>query len=647
MGKNKTCIVAIDDNGDNLTSIKALINEFFPNIDVWVAKSGMQGIEIIHQYHPSVILLDIFMPEMDGFEVCALIKNNDLTKEIPVVFLTADKGDPDLRVKALECGAEAFLSKPIEVTELIAQIRSMIKIYEANIAKKSEKERLEKLVEIKTAELQKNHLQTLQILEELKTENNIRKASEKALLEAEKLAHLASFELNVKTDSLFWSEEILNILHAQSMTEITPLSKALNFVYPEDRETIIRYRNLAISEMKLVQFQFRILLFSGEIRYLDARFFPAISSIKKVIILRGSIQDITPQVLAEQHLLHMSKHDYLTGIFNRMYFEEMMIMLDKSENYPLSIVMADVNGLKMINDSFGHAKGDDILRKVALVLSEGRKPTDVVARLGGDEFVMMLPNTDETMTEECIGKMIASAEAKREYPVSLSISFGHSTKHKDNIFIQTVLKKAEDDMYRHKITESSSMRSKSVDLIMNALFAKSPREMNHSKRVSEICEAIAEKMMTTQDEINQVKTAGLLHDIGKIGVDESILNKNGKLDSDEWIEVKKHSEIGYRILSSVNEFSELARHILEHHEKMDGTGYPKGIKSEKISLQAKIIGVADAFDAMTSERTYRKGLTVEEAIHEIKKYSGSQFDPVVAKIFVTKVLEAEWEESVG
>jgi len=220
----------------------------------------------------------------------------------------------------------------------------------------------------------------------------------------------------VKTDSLFWSEEILNILHAQSMTEITPLSKALNFVYPEDRETIIRYRNLAISEMKLVQFQFRILLFSGEIRYLDARFFPAISSIKKVIILRGSIQDITPQVLAEQHLLHMSKHDYLTGIFNRMYFEEMMIMLDKSENYPLSIVMADVNGLKMINDSFGHAKGDDILRKVALVLSEGRKPTDVVARLGGDEFVMMLPNTDETMTEECIGKMIASAEAKREYP---------------------------------------------------------------------------------------------------------------------------------------------------------------------------------------------------------------------------------------
>jgi len=144
-----------------------------------------------------------------------------------------------------------------------------------------------------------------------------------------------------------------------------------------------------------------------------------------------------------------------------------------------------------------------------------------------------------------------------------------------------------------------------------------------------------------------VKTAGLLHDIGKIGVDESILNKNGKLDSDEWIEVKKHSEIGYRILSSVNEFSELARHILEHHEKMDGTGYPKGIKSEKISLQAKIIGVADAFDAMTSERTYRKGLTVEEAIHEIKKYSGSQFDPVVAKIFVTKVLEAEWEESVG
>ena len=197
-------------------------------------------------------------------------------------------------------------------------------------------------------------------------------------------------------------------------------------------------------------------------------------------------------------------------------------------------------------------------------------------------------------------------------------------------------------MYRHKLTESLSMRSRTIDLIMNTLFEKNKREMSHSKRVSEICESIAKTLRLNADAVNDLKTAGLMHDIGKIGIDEHILNKPNKLNKNEWDEIKRHPEIGYRILSSVNEFSEVAEYVLEHHERWDGQGYPRGLKGKKISLQARVIAFADAYDAMTSDRTYCKALSMEEALVEIKRCSGAQFDPAIAEVFVTDVLGIEW-----
>jgi len=168
---------------------------------------------------------------------------------------------------------------------------------------------------------------------------------------------------------------------------------------------------------------------------------------------------------------------------------------------------------------------------------------------------------------------------------------------------------------------------------------KSYREiMMHSKRVCEICKEITTRMNFDEDAINQIMIAGLTHDIGKMGVDENILNKSGKLNTDEWKEIRKHPEIGYRILSSVNEFSEMAQYVLEHHERWDGNGYPKGLKGEEISLQARIIGIADAYDAMTSDRSYRKGLSKEEAINEIRINSGTQFDQEIVKVFLENYL---------
>ena len=361
----------------------------------------------------------------------------------------------------------------------------------------------------------------------------------------------------------------------------------------------------------------------------------------KTIGYIDQIQDITEQKNAEKEIRYLSYHDHLTGLYNRRFYEEALKRLDTKENLPLSIIMGDVNGLKLINDSFGHIIGDELLIKVANVIKNGCREGDIVARLGGDEFVMIFPRTQAEETEKIIKRIKSILLNEKINAVNISVSFGYQTKNILEKNIQEVLKETEDNMYKNKLFESLSLRSKTIDVIMDTLFEKSHREMLHSYRVSEICEVIATKMKLGKDSINQIRIAGLMHDIGKIAIDEAILNKPAKLNIEEFNEIKRHSEIGYRILSSANEFSEIATFILQHHERWDGKGYPKGLKGEEISLQARIICLADSYDAMTSDRPYKKGLSEEDAIIEIEKNTSSQFDPEIAKVFIESVLKSK------
>jgi HD-GYP domain-containing protein (c-di-GMP phosphodiesterase class II) len=210
-----------------------------------------------------------------------------------------------------------------------------------------------------------------------------------------------------------------------------------------------------------------------------------------------------------------------------------------------------------------------------------------------------------------------------------------------------ILANAENHMYRHKLFEGSSLRSKTIDVIMQTLFEKSGRESVHSKRVSEICQTIAAAMNFDSDEIDRIRVAGLVHDIGKIGINESILNKTSSLSDYEWIEIKKHPEIGWRILSAAKEFTDLAKYVLNHHERWDGNGYPNGIKRENIPIEARIIALADAFDAMTSKRSYRAGVSVEQAIAEIIRCSGTQFDPGIVDVFVRSYKQPDNDHNNG
>jgi putative nucleotidyltransferase with HDIG domain len=218
--------------------------------------------------------------------------------------------------------------------------------------------------------------------------------------------------------------------------------------------------------------------------------------------------------------------------------------------------------------------------------------------------------------------------------LGLSISFGHKTKNNRQEDIQDIVKCAEDQMYRNKHPGYSTIRSKAIDLTLSALFEKSSWEKQHSVRVSELCAKIATGMHHDNTLIAQIRLAGLLHDIGKSEIDVEILNKPNALDTDEWEKMKRHPEIGYRILKTSEEFSEIAGFALEHHERCDGKGYPRGLEGEGISLQARIIAVADSYDAMTTNRTYSRTLSEQEAVEEMRRCSGTQFDPSVVRVLM-------------
>lgn len=367
------------------------------------------------------------------------------------------------------------------------------------------------------------------------------------------------------------------------------------------------------------------------------------NAILEVEIVERQMAEEEIKKMNEEENNYLSYHDVLTGLYNRRYYEEAIERLDTERNLPISIIVADVNGLKLINDAFGHSKGDEFLRKAAIAIQSACRADDIVARWGGDEFIILLPKTKTEEAEEIVKKIKDMYSNEYVNAISVSISFGWDTKRIVDEDIIRVLRSAEDYMYKHKIIENKGMRSSIINTIINTLHEKNPREERHSKRVSEICQSMAKAMGFSEIEVSRLKVVGLLHDIGKIAIEEGILNKPGKLTDQERDEIKRHPNIGYRILSSSHEMLELAECILLHHERWDGTGYPKGLKGESIPRIARIIAIADSFDAMTSQRSYQEALSEEEAIVEIRKNAGSQFDPEVARIFVEKVLNKSWD----
>lgn len=361
-------------------------------------------------------------------------------------------------------------------------------------------------------------------------------------------------------------------------------------------------------------------------------------TIGAVIVFR----DFSDKKEKRDQIEYLSYHDQLSGLYNRRFFEEELKRLNTKRNLPLSVIFADVNGLKTINDAFGHEHGDEVIKKFALVLRNNCRADDIISRTGGDEFVILLPNTNCEDVQSLTSRIKESIQKQKVMNINISVSFGWSTKDNEEQSINYLIKNAEDMMYQKKIFESASKRGAVIKSIMSTLHQKNPEERSHSKRVGFICESIGKAYNLHSDEVEELKIAGMLHDIGKVSIDSTILNKVEPLTNDEWTQLKLHSETGYRLLGTSKEYYNIAEYVLAHHERWDGKGYPRGLEGEDILWKSRIIAIADAYDSMTSDKSYKKGMSEEEAIQEIKKCAGTYFDPEIARVFVEKVLETKW-----
>ena len=333
-------------------------------------------------------------------------------------------------------------------------------------------------------------------------------------------------------------------------------------------------------------------------------------------------------------LKDIATHDNLTGVYNRAYYESAIIEIDKEENLPISIIIGDVNGLKLVNDAFGHFKGDMLLKKIVEILEISCRKEDVIARIGGDEFIIVLPLCDAETTEGVIRNIRENCEKADFHPIKPSISLGFSTKYDKIQYISDVIKEADDYMYKRKLLESKSTRSSIIDSLQKTLEETTFETREHAKRLENLSVRLGKELRLPENNLDDLLLVAMLHDIGKIAIPPNIITKPGKLTKKEWDIVKRHPEIGYQIASSSPELRGVAQLILSHHERWDGEGYPQRLKGEEIPLLARIIAIVDSFDAMTQDRSYHKGIPKKEALDEIRRCAGTQFDPHIADKFI-------------
>ena len=610
-----------------------------------MASSGPEGLDIAATKDPDVILLDIVMPGMDGFEVCRRLKSDSKSCDTPVVFVTAIKGDKENRILALECGAEAFLAKPIDESELTAQIRAMVKIRTANIEKRDEKQRLAILVEERTLELKKEHLKTLTLVQKLKEENEIRKQSEAALSDAKNYFELVfNTSPDAATITSLNDGMIMNINEGFSKLSGYLKEDAVGksclelglYQNPSDRDIIV---------LELAEHGF---LDGAEVKFKlkDNSIITGLMS-AKVITLDGvpyvssNIHNITERKKMEENLYYLSYHDHLTGSYNRRYYEQELKKIDTKSMLPISIIVGDINGVKLINDAFGHIRGDRLIVDTAKTILSCCRENDILARTGGDEFALLMPKTDSETALNMLRTIQVACEAYNkkvsDEACHINIALGFGTKVTADQPLIALVKIAEKYMYQRKLLEHKSMHNAVLASIKATLFEKSEETEEHCERLIILSRMIGKTLNLSPKEMDELELLSTLHDIGKVGIDERILNKTGKLDADEWAEMKKHPEIGYRIANASPELAPISECILCHHERWDGVGYPQGLSGEQIPLLSRIIAVVDSFDAMTHDRPYRTKMTNDSAILEIKMNAGKQFDPYIAKLFIDEV----------
>jgi diguanylate cyclase (GGDEF)-like protein len=350
-------------------------------------------------------------------------------------------------------------------------------------------------------------------------------------------------------------------------------------------------------------------------------------------------EELAERTRTEQVLQYSSEHDVLTGLYNRRYFETALARVRQTGAVGVGVICCDLDGLKLVNDTFGHAAGDIMLQRTAAMLRRLLPESALIARVGGDEFIALLAAVDESLLQQvykhCNDSKESGAKASQEFPLQISVGYRFRSQcQPGSKELDQMLKEADDEMYRQKLSSTHSNRNVVVQTIMKMLEMRDYATEGHSQRMGDLAVALAEQIGLANNSKNDLRLLAQFHDLGKIGVPDQILLKPGPLTAEERKEMERHSEIGHRIAMVVPEFLPVADLILKHHEWWNGTGYPLGLQGESIPVENRILSIVDAYDAMTSDRPYRAAMTQGAAIEELRRCRGNQFDPVLVDEFI-------------
>ena len=418
----------------------------------------------------------------------------------------------------------------------------------------------------------------------------------------------------------------------------------LETVHPEDRDHV--KQSLEKKNQQEVEVVYRIVLPDQSIRWIKDRSFPIGDDSGRTHRIVGIAADITDLKLGEEKLRYLSLHDPLTGLYNRIYFEEEMSRIEKTRYETVGILACDVDGLKLVNDTLGHDQGDRLLIAAARVIRDSFREGDLAARIGGDEFAIVLPNTTEPAVENACQRIQETVDTYNattpELPLSISVGFAvRNGSHKN---LKDVFKEADNHMYRKKLYRTQSVRSTIVSTLINTLRARDLATEQHASRLEKLLVRMATLIGLPESMTADLSLLAKFHDIGKVGISDAVLLKEGLFTSEEWTEMKRHCEIGYRIALAAPDLVPISDWILKHHEWWDGQGYPLGIKGEEIPVECRLLAIADAYEALTSARPYRRTFSHREAVAELRRHAGTQFDPHLLETFV-KMLETHFPEA--